>query len=100
MCGRGRECQLNAVTGHPECVCVKKCRKHHKLICGSDGVLYSSHCELHRSACLTNQPISIDHSYLCLRRHAGRPFMLAVFLFSLFDCLFVRAFVCVCVCVC
>lgn len=72
LCGRGRECQLNAATGHPECVCVKKCRKHHKLICGSDGVLYSSHCELHRSACLTNQPISIDHSYLCLRRHADK----------------------------
>lgn len=33
FCGRGRECQMNA-QGHPECVCVKKCRRHHKLICG------------------------------------------------------------------
>ena len=67
LCGRGRECQMNAA-GHPECVCVRKCRKHHKLICGTDGILYSSHCELHRAACLASQPIAVDHTYLCLRR--------------------------------
>ncbi|XP_046440926.1 follistatin-related protein 5-like isoform X3 [Daphnia pulex] len=70
FCGRGRECQMNS-QGHPECVCVRKCRRHHKLICGTDGILYSSHCELHRSACLSNQPIAIDHTYLCLRRREG-----------------------------
>ncbi len=67
FCGRGRECQTSE-KGHPECVCVRKCRRHHKLICGTDGVLYSSHCELHRAACLSKQPIAIDHTYLCLRR--------------------------------
>ncbi len=39
FCGRGRECQMNA-QGHPECVCVKKCRRHHKLICGNFHVLF------------------------------------------------------------
>ena len=38
------------------------------MVTGTDGILYSSHCELHRAACLSNQPIAIDHTYLCLRR--------------------------------
>ena len=54
-------CQPDAL-GKGQCVCgdTAMCKGHHKVVCGSNGVYYPSHCELHRMACLTNAHISID----------------------------------------
>ncbi|KAG8276434.1 Follistatin- protein 5 [Homalodisca vitripennis] len=63
-CGKGRECHVvNAVA---QCMCQRRCRKHQKAVCGSDGRLYDNHCELHRTACLTNTQIVVDHSFSCI----------------------------------
>lgn len=67
-CKRGRECRVLS-SGIPDCVCRRKCpskskarkrrrrkgkrgRKKRRRVCGSDGTLYESHCELHREACV------------------------------------------------
>lgn len=44
------------------------CDRHHKPVCGSDGVLYDSHCELHRVACIQHKRVKVDHTQSCLRR--------------------------------
>ncbi len=64
-CRPGRECRVLA-SGAAECVCRDTCngknrrsrrgrRRRRKVVCGSDGLAYESHCELHREACLTGQ---------------------------------------------
>ncbi|XP_075233144.1 follistatin-related protein 5-like isoform X3 [Lycorma delicatula] len=63
-CGKGRECRV--IAGSAQCVCQRHCRKHQKVVCGSDGRLYDNHCELHRTACLTNTLIVVDHTFACL----------------------------------
>uniref|UniRef100_A0A1B6JZL4 Kazal-like domain-containing protein n=1 Tax=Homalodisca liturata TaxID=320908 RepID=A0A1B6JZL4_9HEMI len=63
-CGKGRECHV--VNGVAQCMCQRRCRKHQKAVCGSDGRLYDNHCELHRTACLTNTQIVVDHSFSCI----------------------------------
>ena len=50
-CKAGRECRV-LTSGIPECVCQKNCPDKGRPICGSDGLLYNSHCDLHRQACL------------------------------------------------
>lgn len=49
--------------GYGVCVCAGPdyCQGHKKVVCGSDGVLYPSHCELHRMACVKNKHIGIEH---------------------------------------
>ena len=52
----------------PECICIQECPKPKhsgSTVCGSDGKEYSSHCELHRTACLTNTLLTIDRSNAC-----------------------------------
>ncbi|XP_066994850.2 follistatin-related protein 5 [Anabrus simplex] len=67
-CGKGRECQLSR--GVAQCVCQRRCHKHHKLVCGTDGQLYANHCELHRAACLEERSIAVDHTLSCVRRRS------------------------------
>lgn len=67
FCGHGRECAVDS-GGQPQCVCQHTCKKHKKLVCGSDGNLYPNHCELHRAACLTGKTITIDRKKLCMKR--------------------------------
>jgi len=55
-CRAGRECRVLS-TGTAECVCMRKCPKRNHPVCGSNGLLYESHCELHREACLVGQRI-------------------------------------------
>ncbi|KAK7603150.1 hypothetical protein V9T40_003149 [Parthenolecanium corni] len=62
-CGNGEECVV--IKGKAVCICQRQCPKIRKVICGSDGKLYSNHCELHRAACLTAKPLFIDHSFSC-----------------------------------
>ena len=53
MCARGKECALKD-DGSPSCVCRKSCPDNWRPVCGSDGITYASHCEMHRSACIQN----------------------------------------------
>lgn len=64
-CRAGRECRLLS-SGIAECVCKSACPDHKgRPICGSDGLLYKNHCDLHRQACLKGihiRPKFHDHS--------------------------------------
>jgi len=63
-CRPGRECQVLS-TGDTHCVCVNKCPDHWNPVCGSDGHSYDNHCELHKTACVKDTPISPLHSGFC-----------------------------------
>ncbi|KAG1696652.1 Follistatin-related protein 5 [Nymphon striatum] len=67
-CGRGRECSVSD-QNQAVCVCMEKCKRRIKPVCGSDGQYYVNHCELHRTACMTERPITIDHSKACLNKN-------------------------------
>jgi len=47
------------------CVCATQCPLHWKPVCGSDGVSYDNHCNLHKAACDSNKHISPLHSGFC-----------------------------------
>lgn len=76
-CPKGKECELNAATNHPTCVCQRSCDRpsnpdsgtddnvNDKPICGSDGMVYENHCELHRAACILNRPIAFQRLEKC-----------------------------------
>lgn len=72
-CPKGRQCFLNTTTGLAECMCRPSCKKHLNPVCGSDGILYDNHCELHRSACITGHHISIMHGVTCARATTAMP---------------------------
>lgn len=63
-CRPGRECVVLELK-ETECVCITICPDHWKPVCGSDGVSYDNHCELHRQACLHGKHISPLHSGFC-----------------------------------
>ncbi|XP_071132426.1 uncharacterized protein [Mytilus edulis] len=62
-CSPGRMCHSGV------CVCgdATLCQGHHHkvAVCGSDGQLYSSHCELHRQACLKQTHIKVNRDGQC-----------------------------------
>lgn len=75
-CPKGRECELNLFTNAPECVCQRSCdgeqtptatalNNYNRPICGSDGMVYENHCELHRAACILNRPIAFQRLEKC-----------------------------------
>lgn len=66
-CPKGRQCFVNTTTGQAECMCRPSCKNHVNPVCGSDGILYDNHCELHRAACLSGHHISIMHDVTCSR---------------------------------
>ena len=61
FCHVGRVCQPDDL-GIGQCVCgdAAMCLGHHKVVCGTNGVYYPSHCELHRMACLIDTHVSTD----------------------------------------
>ncbi|KAG8235847.1 hypothetical protein J437_LFUL015640 [Ladona fulva] len=59
FCGKGRQCEKES-NGDVVCTCQRHCHRHRKPVCGTDGILYMNHCELHRAACLKGKPIAID----------------------------------------
>ncbi|XP_042874647.1 WAP, Kazal, immunoglobulin, Kunitz and NTR domain-containing protein-like [Penaeus japonicus] len=67
FCERGRVCRLDW-QGEPTCECQPFCSRHRKLVCGTDGLLYLNHCELHRAACVTGMAIHIDRTRKCFRK--------------------------------
>jgi len=64
MCRPGRECR-SSPADNPHCACVVSCPQHWKPVCGSDGVSYDNHCELHRSACVSGSHVSPLHAGFC-----------------------------------
>lgn len=71
MCKYDDECQSGRMCQNGVCICLpeKGCLGHYKPVCGSDGVQYLSHCELHRTACVNKVHIKIDHSGSCFVAH-------------------------------
>lgn len=63
-CSKGRECVVNS-KGLPECVCQRYCANRKKPICGTDGMVYENHCELHRAACILDRPITFQKMEKC-----------------------------------
>ncbi|XP_030835975.1 follistatin-related protein 5 [Strongylocentrotus purpuratus] len=63
-CPKGSECLVNRTTNLAECICRPYCKPHYKPVCGSDGVMYENHCELHRASCVSGQRITV-HSHGC-----------------------------------
>lgn len=60
-CPSGRMCKFGlCLCGQPDF-----CEGHYKPVCGSDGRLYPSHCELHRTACVLGVHIRLDHESKC-----------------------------------
>lgn len=62
-CHTGQECI--AVNGIASCVCKTSCPHHQNPVCGSNGMTYPNHCELHRTACLQGKKISIKNNGIC-----------------------------------
>ncbi|XP_064636735.1 follistatin-related protein 5-like isoform X2 [Lineus longissimus] len=62
-CHQGRVCQVTS-KNRGVCVCGPPdlCNGHRKQVCGDDGIMYSSHCELHRMACIKDKHIGVDHT--------------------------------------
>lgn len=60
-CPVGRVC-VPGGEGQATCVCGGEdvCVGHKKRVCGTDGVWYPSHCELHRVACVQSRHIGVD----------------------------------------
>lgn len=48
-----------------ECVCQRYCAHRKKPICGTDGMVYENHCELHRAACILERPITFQKMEKC-----------------------------------
>ncbi|XP_012252708.2 follistatin-related protein 5-like isoform X2 [Athalia rosae] len=70
-CGAGRECQLSVTEPEGEvalCVCIRRCNRRHRPVCGSDGRIYANHCELHRAACSSGLPLIASRLMRCLHR--------------------------------
>lgn len=69
-CKLDEECRKGRMCRNGMCVCLPDdgCTGHHKPVCGSDGIQYPSHCELHRTACVTRVHIKIDHLNNCVMK--------------------------------
>lgn len=45
------------------CICQRKCPVRKHPVCGSDGVAYENHCELHREACIQGSYVYISETH-------------------------------------
>ena len=63
LCHTGEECIV--VDNNAACMCKKSCPNHEKPVCGSNGMTYPNHCELHRTACVEKKKISIKYEGTC-----------------------------------
>lgn len=60
FCPAGRVCAVTDTK--PHCICRESCPAKRNSVCGTDGNVYTSHCELHRAACIQHRHISVDHT--------------------------------------
>ncbi|XP_071808619.1 follistatin-related protein 5-like [Asterias amurensis] len=67
VCPKGSECTFNSSLGDPFCICMRECKPHQRPVCGSDGVVYDNHCELHRAACIHKKHIAVVRDALCVK---------------------------------
>lgn len=67
LCHSGQDCLVTK--GIASCICKKSCPGHENPVCGSNGMTFPNHCELHRTACLQGKKIAIKHRGIC----KGRP---------------------------
>ncbi|KAH7952016.1 hypothetical protein HPB52_016868 [Rhipicephalus sanguineus] len=64
ICRPGRVCRI-LDNGLASCQCVQHCPSHYKPVCGTNGVTYDNHCQLHKDACVRQKHISIKHKGVC-----------------------------------
>ncbi|XP_074037998.1 follistatin-related protein 5 isoform X2 [Leptinotarsa decemlineata] len=62
-CTKGRECVVQ--NGEAKCICQRECPPHRRTVCGSDGVIYPNHCELHKAACSKSTTITAMRGTFC-----------------------------------
>ena len=67
VCPKGSECTFNSSLGDPICICMRECKPHQRPVCGSDGVVYDNHCELHRAACINKIHITVVQDSQCVK---------------------------------
>ncbi|XP_046379579.2 follistatin-related protein 5-like [Haliotis rufescens] len=69
LCQSNSDCRVGRMCHDKVCVClsIEGCQGHYKPVCGSDNNWYPSHCELHRSACVSGEHIKIDHTGICFK---------------------------------
>lgn len=63
LCHAGQECVV--VDSNTACVCRKSCPDHENPVCGSNGMTFPNHCELHRTSCLERKKIAIKYDGEC-----------------------------------
>lgn len=63
LCHAGQECVV--VDNNATCMCKESCPDHEKPVCGSNGITFPNHCELHRTSCLEGKKISIKYDGEC-----------------------------------
>ncbi|XP_014680305.1 PREDICTED: follistatin-related protein 5-like, partial [Priapulus caudatus] len=66
LCGRSQQCVVRDAGA--VCVCKDFCKPRDKPTCGSDGVVYRNHCELHRAACRQDKVIKVRHHSDCVAK--------------------------------
>lgn len=71
-CPKGHECIVDT-NEEAVCVCQRQCPPagRRKLVCGSDGHIYPSHCEMHRAACMQETIISVQRGVHCIKQGKG-----------------------------
>lgn len=62
-CPFGAACAVK--NGEAECVCQRACSGPYDPVCGSDGLTYSSMCELEATACALGREIRVAHRGPC-----------------------------------
>ncbi|XP_029633661.1 follistatin-related protein 5-like [Octopus sinensis] len=74
-CEDDLDCRSGRVCKSSTCVCADEdyCWGLSKPVCGSDGTLYPSHCELHRVACVIEKHIKVDPKGTCLHGIQSKP---------------------------
>lgn len=64
-CAFGAECLVDERTQQAYCKCRETCSDVFAPVCGSDGVTYSSDCQLKMAACAQQTRIYIAHHGQC-----------------------------------
>jgi len=70
--GKGRECVV-AADGTAACLCQRTCPSHGRVVCGTDGLQYPNHCQLHRASCIQGRNLNVDHSFSCTKPRKKPP---------------------------